>query len=46
MDDHYIVTAYCVIADILKVCEYEDDVCASLSAAEIILVGVVAAKYF
>jgi hypothetical protein len=46
MNDRYIVTAYCVIEDILKASEYEDDGRASVSAAEILLVAVVAAKYF
>jgi hypothetical protein len=46
MNDSYIVPAYCVIADILKAYEYEDDSRASVSAAEILLVAVVAAKYF
>src|SRR5215216_4604075 len=46
MNDHYIVTAYCVIADLLSAYEYEDDQRASLSAAEVLLVAVVAAKYF
>lgn len=46
MNDHYIVTAYCVIADLLNAYEYEDDQRASLSAAEVLLVAVVAAKYF
>lgn len=46
MNDSYIVPAYCVIADILKAYGYEDDRRAGVSAAEILLVAVVAAKYF
>jgi Transposase DDE domain len=46
MNDTYIVTAYCVIVDILKAYEYQDDIRVSVSAAEILLVAVVAAKYF
>lgn len=46
MNDSYIVTAYCVIEDVLTAYNYEDDVRSSVSAAEVILVAVVAAKYF
>jgi hypothetical protein len=46
MNDTYIVTAYCVIEDLLKAYGYQDDVRAKVSAAEIILVAVVAAQYF
>lgn len=46
MNDTYIVTAYCVIEDVLKASGYENDVRASVSAAEILLVAVVAARYF
>jgi hypothetical protein len=46
MNDSYIVTAYVVIDDILKSFGMVDDVRASGSAAEILTVGVVAAKYF
>jgi hypothetical protein len=46
MNDSYIVTAYCVIEDILKASNYQDDVRTGVSAAEILLVAVVAAKYF
>ena len=46
MNDAYIVTVYCVIADILKAYDYQDDRRARVSAAEILLVAVVAAKYF
>lgn len=46
MNDTYIVTAYSVIADILKAHGYQDDPRATVSAAEIMLVAVVAAKYF
>jgi hypothetical protein len=46
MDDTYIVTSYCVIEDILKAYGYQDDVRATISAAEILIVAIVAAKYF
>lgn len=46
MNDTYIVTAYVVLDDLLKVVQYEDDRRAQLSAAEILTVAVVAAKYF
>jgi hypothetical protein len=46
MNDTYIVTAYSVIADILKAYGHCDDPRASVSAAEVLLVAVVAAKYF
>ena len=46
MDDTYIVTGYCVIEDILKAYGYQDDVRATISAAEILVVAIVAAKYF
>ena len=46
MNDTYIVTAYCVIEDILLAHGYEDDVRAKVSGAEILFVAVIAAKYF
>jgi len=46
MNDTYIVTAYSVIADLLKAHGYQDDPRATVSAAEILIVAVVAAKYF
>jgi hypothetical protein len=46
MNDTYIVTAYCVIEDLLKAHCYQDDRRATISAAEILTVAVVAAKYF
>jgi hypothetical protein len=46
MNDTYIVTAYSVIDDLLKAHDYSDDVRATISAAEILTVAVVAAKYF
>src|SRR5512143_494372 len=46
MNDTYIVTTYVVIDDILKAFGLLDDVRATGSAAEILTVGVVAAKYF
>lgn len=46
MNDTYIVTAYSVIDDLLRACAYQDDLRATISAAEILTVAVVAAKYF
>ncbi len=46
MNDTYIVTAYVVIDDVLKGYGFEDDSRASGTAAEILTVGVIAAKYF
>lgn len=46
MDDHYIVTVYTVIDDILKACGVMEDCRAVQSTAEILTVGVIAAKYF
>jgi hypothetical protein len=46
MNDTYIVTAYSVIDDLLKAYGYTDDVRATVGAAEIMTVAVVAAKYF
>ena len=46
MNDTYIVTTYVVIDDILKAHGYSDDSRASGTAAEILTVGVIAAKYF
>ena len=45
MNDSYIVTTYVVIDDILKAYGYQDDCRAQGSAAEILTVAVVAAKY-
>jgi hypothetical protein len=46
MNDTYIVTAYSVIDDLLNAYDYQDDPRATVSAAEVLLVAVVAAKYF
>src|SRR5688572_14278927 len=46
MNDTYIISAYVVIDDFLKACAYVDDQRSSHSAAELITVAVVAAKYF
>jgi hypothetical protein len=46
MNDTYIVTAYSVTDDLLKAHGYTDDVRATISAAEILTVAVIAAKYF
>ncbi|MBI5929762.1 MAG: hypothetical protein HY862_10660 [Chloroflexi bacterium] len=43
INDSYIVTAYCVIADVLQTWEYEEDARQRVSGAEILLV---AARYF
>jgi len=46
MDALYIVTTYVMLDDGLKAMGYQDDCRASLSAAEILTVGVIAARYF
>lgn len=46
MNDTYIVTTYVVIDTVLKAYGFEDDCRASGTAAEILTVGVIAAKYF
>lgn len=46
MNDTYIVTAYSVIEDVLRAHGYQDDPRARVSAAEVLIVAVVAAKYF
>ena len=46
MNDTYIITAYVVIDDMLKAYGFEDDSRAIGSAAEILTVGIMAAKYF
>lgn len=46
MNATYIVTTYVIIDDLLRVMHYQDDRRAELSAAEILTVAVVAAKYF
>jgi len=46
MNDTYIVTTYVVIDNVLKAYGFEDDWRARGTAAEILTVGVVAAKYF
>ena len=46
MNDTYIVTGYVLIDDLLKLMNHVDDRRASMSAAEIFTVAVVAAKYF
>jgi hypothetical protein len=46
MNDTYIVTAYSVIEDLLRAYDYQDDQRATVSAAEVLTVAVVAAKYF
>lgn len=46
MNDDYIVTVFVVIDDLLKVMRYKEDVRAQTSAAEVLTVAIVAAKYF
>ncbi|MCC7449806.1 MAG: hypothetical protein IT324_20465, partial [Anaerolineae bacterium] len=46
MNDTYIVTTYVVIDDVLKGYGFRDDRRATGTAAEILTVGVIAAKYF
>lgn len=46
MNDTYIVTAYVIIDDVLKLMNHQDDSRAQTSAAEIMTIAVVAAKYF
>jgi hypothetical protein len=46
MNDTYIVTVYVIIDDLLRVMNYQDDGRAEVSAAEILTVAVIAAKYF
>jgi hypothetical protein len=46
MNDAYIVTVYTVIDDTLRTMNYQNDSRSSMSAAEILLVAVVSAKYF
>ena len=46
MNDTYIVTAYVIIDDVLKLMNHHDDSRARTSAAEILTIAVVAAKYF
>ena len=46
MNDTYIVTTYVVIDDVLKAYGFTDDCRAKGTAAQILTVGVIAAKYF
>lgn len=46
MDETYIVTAYVVLDDLLNATNHRDDPRATVSAAEVLVVAVVAAKYF
>lgn len=46
MNDSYIVTSYVIIDDVLKIMNYQDDIRAQTTAAEILTIAVVAAKYF
>ncbi len=46
MNEDYIVTALYVMDEMLKLVAYEDDPRSQVSAAEILIVAVVAAKYF
>lgn len=46
MNANYIVTVYVVLDDVLKAMGYKDDCRATMSNAEVLTVGIVAAKYF
>ncbi|MBZ0298370.1 MAG: IS982 family transposase [Anaerolineae bacterium] len=46
MNDDYIVPVYVIIDDVLRLMNYQDDVRASVSAAEVLTVAVVAARFF
>jgi len=46
MDDTYIVAVYTIIDDVLDVMKYQDDSRSKISAAEILTVAVLSAKYF
>jgi len=46
MNDHYIVTVYVMIDDLLKAMQHKTDVRAGCSDAEILTVGIVAAQAF
>jgi hypothetical protein len=46
MNDDYIVPVYVMIDDVLRLMNYQDDVQARVSAAEVLTVAVVAAKFF
>ncbi|MEQ8671735.1 MAG: hypothetical protein RLP44_21570 [Aggregatilineales bacterium] len=46
MNDTYIVTVYCLIEDLLKAYGYQDDCRATVSAAEVLTVAIISAKYF
>lgn len=46
MNDDYIVAVYVTVDEVLQVMQYQDDVRSQVSAAEIVTIGVVAAKYF
>jgi hypothetical protein len=46
MNEDYIVTVYYVIDEMLKVVNYQDDRRSQISAAEVLTVAVIAARYF
>jgi len=46
MNDDYIVPVYTILDDILDIMNYQDDIRATITAAEILTVAVVSAKYF
>ena len=46
MNDDYIVPVYVMIDDVLRLMNYQDDVRATMSAAEVLTVAVVAARFF
>lgn len=46
MNEDYIVTVYYVIDEMLKGVNYQDDGRSQVSAAEVLTVAVIAARYF
>lgn len=46
MNDDYIVPVYVMIDDVLRLMNYQDDVRTTVSAAEVLTVAVVAARFF
>lgn len=46
MNDNYVVPLYTILDGILHAMNYQDDVRATMNAAEILTIAVVFAKYF
>ena len=46
MNDDYIVPVYTISDDILHLMNYQDDIRATMSAAKILTIAIVSAKYF